>query len=56
VKTFVTHALEIWNSCPELRDAPTKAKANRAATRPNTAVAERGHNGRTLASTCIVIT
>jgi hypothetical protein len=32
VKTFVTHVLEIWNSCAELRDAPTKAKANKAAT------------------------
>jgi hypothetical protein len=31
-KTFVTHWLKIWNSCAELRDAPTKAKANWAAT------------------------
>jgi hypothetical protein len=32
MKTFVTHALEIWNLFAELRDAPTKAKANKAAT------------------------
>jgi hypothetical protein len=32
VKTFVTHTLDIMNSCAELRDAPTKAKANKAAT------------------------
>jgi hypothetical protein len=32
VKTFVTHALKILNSCAELRDASTKAKANRVAT------------------------
>jgi hypothetical protein len=31
VKMFVTHELQIWNSCAELRDAPTKAKANKAA-------------------------
>jgi hypothetical protein len=32
VKTFVTNALEIWNLCAELRDAPTKAEAHRGAT------------------------
>jgi hypothetical protein len=32
VKSLVTRALEIWNLCPELRDASTKAEANRAAT------------------------
>jgi hypothetical protein len=32
VKTLMTHALEIWNSCSELRDASTKAKAIRVAT------------------------
>jgi hypothetical protein len=31
VKTFVTYALEIRNSCAELRVTPTKAKANKAA-------------------------
>jgi hypothetical protein len=30
VKMFVTYALKIWNSCAELRDAPTKAKASKA--------------------------
>jgi hypothetical protein len=30
--TLVTHALERWNACAELRDARTKAEANRAAT------------------------
>jgi hypothetical protein len=29
--TFVTHALEIWNSCTVLRSAATMAKANKAA-------------------------
>jgi hypothetical protein len=31
MKTFVTYALEIWNSGAELRDAPTQAKADKAA-------------------------
>jgi hypothetical protein len=30
--TLVTHSLEMWNACAELRDARTKAEANRAAT------------------------
>jgi hypothetical protein len=30
--TFLTHALEIWNSCAELRGAATMAKADKAAT------------------------
>jgi hypothetical protein len=30
--TLVTHALETWNACLELRDSRTKAEANRAAT------------------------
>jgi hypothetical protein len=30
--TLVTHALETWNACAELRDARTKAEANRAST------------------------
>jgi hypothetical protein len=29
--THVTHGLEVWNACVELRDARTKAEANRAA-------------------------
>jgi hypothetical protein len=32
VDTLVTHALETWNTCAELRDSKSKAKANRAAT------------------------
>jgi hypothetical protein len=31
--THVTHGLEAWNACRELRDSKTKAKACRAATR-----------------------
>jgi hypothetical protein len=30
--TLVTDALETWSACAELRDARTKAEANRAAT------------------------
>jgi hypothetical protein len=30
--TLVTHALESWNACAELRDFKTKAEANREAT------------------------
>jgi hypothetical protein len=30
--TLLTHALKTWNACAELRDARTKAEANRAAT------------------------
>jgi metal-dependent amidase/aminoacylase/carboxypeptidase family protein len=32
VNTLVTHALENWNSCAELRKSTTKAEASRAAT------------------------
>jgi hypothetical protein len=32
VKTLVTHALETWNACAELRNSKSKAKASRAAT------------------------
>jgi hypothetical protein len=32
INTVVTHALETWNACAELRNSRTKAKANRAAT------------------------
>jgi hypothetical protein len=32
VDTLVTHALETWNTCAELRDSKSKAEANRAAT------------------------
>jgi hypothetical protein len=31
--THVTHGLEVWNACAELRDARTKAEANQAAMR-----------------------
>jgi hypothetical protein len=31
--THVTHGLEIWNTCKELRDSRTKAEASHAATR-----------------------
>jgi hypothetical protein len=30
--TLLTHALETWNACAELRDSKTKAKANRTTT------------------------
>jgi hypothetical protein len=30
--TLVTHALETWNTCAELRDSKSKTEANRAAT------------------------
>jgi hypothetical protein len=30
--TFVTYGLAVWNACPELRNAATKAMAVRAAT------------------------
>jgi hypothetical protein len=33
VETHVTHGLEVWNACKELRNARSKAKANRAAVR-----------------------
>jgi hypothetical protein len=29
--THVTHGLEVWNACAELRNARSKAEANRAA-------------------------
>jgi hypothetical protein len=29
--THVTHGFEVWNACPKLRHARTKAEANRAA-------------------------
>jgi hypothetical protein len=32
VKTLVTHALETWNLCAELRNSKSKAEASRAAT------------------------
>jgi hypothetical protein len=32
VDTLVTHALETWNACAELRDSKSKAEANKAAT------------------------
>jgi hypothetical protein len=32
VKTLVTHAIETWNSCAELRDSSKKVEASRAAT------------------------
>jgi hypothetical protein len=31
--THVTHSLQVWNACAELRDARIKAEANRAAVR-----------------------
>jgi hypothetical protein len=31
--THVTHGLEVWNACRELRDSRSKAEACRAATR-----------------------
>jgi hypothetical protein len=33
IDTHVTHGLEVWNACKELRDARTKAEANQAALR-----------------------
>jgi hypothetical protein len=30
--TLVTHTLETWNTCGELKDSKSKAEANRAAT------------------------
>jgi hypothetical protein len=38
------------------RDSTKLSAMTIATTRPNTAVAKRGHSGRTLASACIVIT
>jgi hypothetical protein len=32
VKTLVTHALETWSACAELRNSKLKAEASRAAT------------------------
>jgi hypothetical protein len=32
METLVTHTLETWNACAELRDSRTEAEANRAAT------------------------
>jgi hypothetical protein len=32
IDTHVTHGLKTWNACAELRDARSKAEANRAAT------------------------
>jgi hypothetical protein len=32
VDTLVTHVLETWNTCEELRDSKSKAEAKRAAT------------------------
>jgi hypothetical protein len=32
VKTLVTHALETWKACTELKNSKSKAKASRAAT------------------------
>jgi hypothetical protein len=30
--THVTHGLEVWNTCKELRDSRSKTEASRAAT------------------------
>jgi hypothetical protein len=32
VKTLLTHALDTWNACTELRNSTTKVEASRAAT------------------------
>jgi hypothetical protein len=33
MNTHVTHGLEVWNACKELRDSRSKAEPSRAATR-----------------------